>query len=160
VPVVLETQPVDPRSLFSGDYVRLNYTVSDLRLDQIGGDKVFKRNDTIFVTLAPEVEFWKARAAHRVRPEAIAGQVVIKGRVEYVADTMWDRDGNQIRSVNHVRVKYGVEDYFVQEGAGMTLERPPADEKISIQVSVDRFGNAGIKTVLVNGQPRYTETLF
>ena len=28
-PVVLETKPVDPRSLFRGDYVRLNYAISN-----------------------------------------------------------------------------------------------------------------------------------
>jgi uncharacterized membrane-anchored protein len=159
-PVVLETQPVDPRSLFSGDYVRLGYTVSALRLDGLAGDKDFKRNDTVFVTLVPDGAFWKPVSVHRNRPDAPAGQVVLKGRVQYVAESIWDREANKMVDARHVQVTYGIEDYFVQEGTGRALERPPADEKVSIQVAVDRFGNAGIKAVLVNGQPRYTETLF
>ncbi len=48
----------------------------------------------------------------------------------------------------------------MQEGTGRALERQKQDEKVSIQVAVDRFGNAGIKAVLVNGRPKYVETLL
>jgi uncharacterized membrane-anchored protein len=42
-PVVLQTEPVDPRSLFMGDYARLAYPINRLRLDgetALGGEKV------------------------------------------------------------------------------------------------------------------------
>jgi hypothetical protein len=51
VPVLLETQPIDPRSLFRGDYVRLNYTVSDLDLDVLSGEDEFRRHDDVYVVL-------------------------------------------------------------------------------------------------------------
>ena len=35
-PVLLQTAPVDPRSLFMGDYARLAYSISQLPLDEIG----------------------------------------------------------------------------------------------------------------------------
>jgi uncharacterized membrane-anchored protein len=159
-PVVLETQPIDPRSLFSGDYVRLNYKVSDLRLDELAGDKTFKRNDPVYVVLAPDGDFWKAVSVHRIRPSYAIEQAVIKGNVEYVGDSIWDPARNKSVQANHLHVNYGIEDYFVQEGTGHALERPPRDEKISIQIAVDRFGNAGIQAVLVNGQPKYVETLL
>ena len=57
-------------------------------------------------------------------------------------------------------VRYGIESYFIPEGEGRELERPAPGEEISILVAVDRFGNAGIKAVLINGQPRYVEKLF
>lgn len=160
MPVILETQPIDPRSLFSGDYVRLNYKVSDLRLEELAGDRIFKRHDTVFVVLAPDGEFWKAVSVHRSRPHPAAERAVIKGNVEYTGDTMWDAAQNQAVQVKHLHVKYGIEDYFVQEGTGRELERPKQGEKVSIQVAVDRFGNAGIEAVLVNGEPRHVETLF
>lgn len=62
--------------------------------------------------------------------------------------------------VSQVRVKYGIENYFVPEGEGRAIERPSAGEKISIEVAVDRCGNAGIRAVLINGKPRYVERLF
>lgn len=164
MPVILETQPIDPRSLFSGDYVRLNYKVSDLRLEELAGDRLFKRHDTVFVVLARDGEsggeYWKAVSVHHSRPRPGDGQAVIKGRVEYTADTIWDAAQNKAVEVKHVHVRYGIEDYFVQEGAGRELERPRQDEKVSIEVAVDRFGNAGIKAVLVNGRPKYIETLL
>ena len=85
---------------------------------------------------------------------------MIKGRVEYTGDTIWDAARNNAVEVKHLHVKYGIEDYYVQEGTGRALERPPQDEKVSIQVAVDRFGNAGIKAVLVNGRPKFIETLL
>lgn len=164
IPVILETQPIDPRSLFSGDYVRLNYKVSDLRLEELAGDRQFKRHDTVFVVLAPDGEsggeYWKAVSVHRARPRPGDGQAVIKGRVEYTGDTIWDAAQNKTVQVKHLHVRYGIEDYFVQEGTGHELERPRQDEKVSIQVAVDRFGNAGIKGVLVNGRPKFIETLL
>jgi len=164
IPVILETQPIDPRSLFSGDYVRLNYKVSDLRLEELSGDRLFKRHDAIFVVLARDGEsggeYWKAVSVHRVRPLPGDGQAVIKGRVEYTGDAIWDAAQNKSVEAKHVHVKYGIEDYFVQEGRGRELERPKQDEKVSIQVTVDRFGNAGIKAVLVNGRPKIVETLL
>jgi uncharacterized membrane-anchored protein len=164
MPVILETQPIDPRSLFSGDYVRLNYKVSDLRLEELAGDRLFKRHDTVFVVLARDGEsggeYWKAVSVHHSRPRPGDAQAVIKGRVEYTADTIWDAAQNKAVEVKHVHVRYGIEDYFVQEGAGRELERPRQDEKVSIEVAVDRFGNAGIKAVLVNGRPKYIETLL
>lgn len=164
MPVILETQPIDPRSLFSGDYVRLNYKVSDLRLEELAGDRLFKRHDTVFVVLARDGEsggeYWKAISVHRGRPRPGDGQAVIKGRVEYTGDTIWDAAQNKAVEVKHVHVRYGIEDYFVQEGTGRELERPRQDEKVSIEVAVDRFGNAGIKAVLVNGRPKFIETLL
>lgn len=164
VPVILETQPIDPRSLFSGDYVRLNYKVSDLRLEELAGDKLFKRHDTIFVVLARDGEsggeYWKAVSVHHGRPLPGDGQAVIRGSVEYTGDTIWDAAQNKSVEAKHAHVKYGIEDYFVQEGTGRELERPKQDEKVSIQVAVDRFGNAGIKAVLINGRPKIIETLL
>jgi uncharacterized membrane-anchored protein len=57
-------------------------------------------------------------------------------------------------------VRYGIENYFVPEGEGRALEQPEEDEEVTILVAVDRYGNAGIKAVLVNGEVRYEERLF
>ena len=60
-PIVLKTEPIDPRSLFSGDYVRLNYSISQLPIDQLAGDRTFERGDTIYVLLRQEEEFLGSR---------------------------------------------------------------------------------------------------
>ena len=160
VPIELETEPIDPRSLFSGDYVRLNYAISRLTLDEVKGDTGFIRNDRVYVVLAPSGRYWKAEAISRNPPATQLERVAIKGEVEYVSDVLWDRASNATRRVGNMGVHYGIENYFVPEGEGLRLERTKPDEKITIQVAVDRFGNAGIKAVLINGKARYTESLF
>ncbi len=159
-PIVLETEPIDPRSLFQGDYVRLNYKISNLSLEQLAGDREFKKHDPVYVVLKPADPYWEPVSVHRRRPAASPGQVVIKGEVTGMAAQRWNPQSRQLEQVSNLRVRYGIESYFVPEGEGRGLERPKEDEKVSIRVAVDRFGNAGIQAVLVNGQPRYTESLF
>ena len=156
-PVVLETQPIDPRSLFRGDYVRLNYTISTLAVEQYPVLAEVKRGDELYIVLAKGEPYWLPEAVSRQYPEA-AG-VVLRGRVDRVVQ----RFNNQTRkyeAAKDVRVKYGIESYFVPEGEGRAIERPAEGEKVSIEVAVDSCGNAGIRAVLVNGMPRYVETLF
>lgn len=160
VPIVLKTLPIDPRSLFSGDYVRLNYSISQLPIDRLDGDKEFERNDTIYVVVRQEAEYWEALAVYHALPTVLAGQVAIKGRVEYVSQRNWRPRGESPEMAKSISVKYGVENYYVPEGEGRALERPKPDETISIRLVVDKYGNAAIKAVLVNGVERYEEQVF
>ena len=160
VPIVLKTEPIDPRSLFSGDYVRLNYAISQLPVDKLAGDREFERNDTVYVVVQPAGEYWEALSVHHALPSVTEGQVAIKGRVEYVHQRNVRRRGETPELVKSISVKYGVENYYVPEGEGRALERPKPDETISIRLVVDKNGNAAIKAVLVNGVERYVERVF
>jgi uncharacterized membrane-anchored protein len=156
-PVVLETRPVDPRSLFRGDYVRLNYTINTLDSAKYPALSTVKRGDVVFVTLVPGEVYWQPETVSTECPGT--DSVVLKGRVDRV-NRRWNREMRQYEVSHNVRVKFGIENYFVPEGAGRAIERPAEGEKVSIEVAVDRFGNAGIRAVLINGVPRYIETLF
>lgn len=157
-PILLETQPIDPRSLFRGDFVRLNYAISDLKLNELEGDDEFRENDTIYVVLEEGKAYWQAVSVHRHWPDASVGQLTIKGRVVSLGDTWQTGTGRIVH--NAVGVEYGIEDYFVPEGEGRDLERPSSDNKVDLRIAVDRFGNSGIQAVLVNGEERYRETLL
>jgi len=160
-PVLLETAPVDPRSLFRGDYVRLNYKISRLELSKLGGDKVFAAHDTAWVVLEKAERYWHAVAVYRHRPDAAPGQVVIKGEVRWA-----DGRGSafappvQARQPRFLVMRYGIESYFVPEGTGRAIERRGAHTPLDILVAVDRFGNAGIKAVELDGREIYRESLF
>lgn len=156
-PMVLETQPIDPRSLFRGDYVRLNYTISRFELARYPVLADVKRGDDIYVTLAKGDPYWQPQAVHTEYPEG-AG-VVLRGRVERVVQR-FNNETRKYEKAKEVLVKYGIENYFVPEGEGRAIERPEAGVKVSIEVAVDACGNAGIRAVLLNGEPRYIETLF
>jgi len=159
-PIVLETQPIDPRSLFQGDYVRLNYTISTLGVADLPADRPFKKQGRIYVLLRRGDPYWEPISIHHERPTSPPDHVVLKGTVVGMGNRRWNPDLRSWEATEHLMVRYGIENYFVPEGEGRDVERPTPHEKISIRVAVDRFGNAGIKAVLVNGRPRYTETLF
>lgn len=159
-PILLETQPIDPRSLFRGDYVRLNYSISQLKVEELTGDDEFTRHDPIFVVLEKSDKYWQPVSLHHQKPQITARQVAIKGDVHYVSLSFWNRQTRKSEKTKVVNVRYGIENYFVPEGEGRALERPRQKEKVDIQVAVDRFGKAGIMGVLINDKMRYREKLF
>lgn len=162
-PVVLQTIPVDPRSLFMGDYARLTYSISRLRLDgetALGGDKDFKRHDTVWVAIKPDPDGAKAISAHHQRSAIPPGLLALKGEVQLFNEIEWDRTTNKSVKQRTLNVRYGIEQYYVQEGSGRKIERPQSGEKVSVLVAIDERGKAGILAVLLDGRELYRETLF
>ena len=151
-PILLKTEPIDPRSLFRGDYVRLNYAIGnlyriDLKEGGLGTDD-FNRHDPIYVVLRQGERFWEPVSVHREMPAHDPDRVVIRGEVQ------WSGGGDGIN------VRYGIENYFVPEGEGMALERPADGEEVTMLIAVDDKGDSAIKAALVNGEVRYEEKLF
>ena len=126
--VVLQTVPVDPRSLLQGDYAILDYEIARLP-DWMDG---FSAGRTVFVVLQVERDVWTSSAYTEERSH-VAGEVFIKGRI--------DRIGH---------ADFGIGTYFVPEGTGRIIE---GAQDVKVVVSVDEDGNAVIKDVLVDGEP-------
>ena len=63
--------------------------------------------------------------------------IFIEGRVKSVND-------------NRLTVGYGIESYFVPEGKGKEIERNL--DKIYTRVAIDNFGNAVIKSLVLDGK--------
>jgi uncharacterized membrane-anchored protein len=153
-PVLLRTEPVDPRSLFRGDYVILDYAIGRLAYDTVEGDNAFGRYDDVYVVLRQGETYWEPVSIHHDMPAREAESVVIRGTVKYSG--VWiggeKRDG--------INVRYGIESYFVPEGEGREIELPRNEGKVAILVAVDGDGAAAIKAVLIDGMVRYQETLL
>lgn len=159
--VVLETAPVDPRSLFQGDYVILGYRVGELSLDTLAGDRDLVTGDDAYVVLRPGEPGWTATAIHRTRPATVDG-VVMRGRVDGV-DSRCRSPNTPKPCPTVIRVRYGIESYFVPEGTGRELEnrvRRGSEDKVTVEVAVNRFGTAAIAALRINGERGYTEGLW
>ena len=126
--VVLQTVPVDPRSLLQGDYAILDYEIARLP-DWMDG---FSAGRTVYVVLQEERDVWTSSTYTEERSR-VAGEVFIKGRI--------DRIGH---------ADFGIGTYFVPEGTGRIIE---GAQDVKVVVSVDEDGNAVIKDVLVDGEP-------
>lgn len=108
--IVLELQPVDPRSLLQGDYVELNYTVSQLEdtsIDDNGPITIVLRKNTQGIHEYTGV--YRFNGKWNTPYEKKPGDVLLKGKVT----SSWD---------NSAHVTYGIEHYFIPEGTGMDVE--------------------------------------
>lgn len=136
--VLLKTVPVDPRDLFRGDYVILRYEISRLDLNNIAVDYTdFKMGDKAYVTLKRENGYGIISRIFRNPPKN--EDVFIKGIIKEV-------------SGKRLSIEYGIESYFVPEGKGQEIERLREGKKLDVKVSIDRFGNAAIKSLLTDGK--------
>jgi uncharacterized membrane-anchored protein len=153
--VVLKTEPVDPRDLFRGDYVTLNYEISTLDLEEIQAeDLYFDYNDRIYLALALENGYGVPKKIYRNPPD---DELYIKGTVKEV---IYDWEAYEDSSITEepylkeLRVEYGIESYFVPEGRGIEIESQQwtGREGVDVKVVVDRSGNAVIKSLLIDGQ--------
>ena len=58
--IILKTVPVDPRDMFRGDYMTLNYPISQLNIKSLPTEKTdFKVGYSVFVELETEDTYCK-----------------------------------------------------------------------------------------------------
>jgi len=134
--VLLKTVPVDPRDLFRGDYVILRYKISSIDLTQFPNSPIFLENNTIYVGIEKGVDGYGV--VSKLSKEPLIGELFVKGVVRSVY--------NQT-----IQAEYGIESYFVPAGKGLVIERWRSDG-VDAKVAIDRFGNAIIKTILLDGK--------
>ena len=105
--ILLETIPVDPRDLLRGDYVMLNYRISNIDTSLLSGEHSFNPAQTVYVGLEKDGDFWNAVAISSSKP----GQgTFISGRVKHSYG-------------GHVIIEYGLESYFMPEGEGRSIQQ-------------------------------------
>ena len=140
--VLLETMPVDPRDLLRGDYVILNYKISTLTnsLWNVSPAGQVSPGLPVFVSLEQRGQFHEAVQISATRPDAVPNRVIIQGRIQ------------QSWNSQQVRVEFGLERYYVQEGTG----NPRG--KLTVQVAVGAEGKPVIKQVFIDGKP-YAEAM-
>lgn len=103
-PVRLATLPVDPRSLFRGNYVRLNYAIGRIGAD-VAMDCRPRQGQRVYLRLRREAEHWTAAALACEQPGA---GLFIRGRVVGTAP---------------YRLRYGIEAYFLPKQKAKAVER-------------------------------------
>ena len=132
-------RPVDPRSMFSGNYVLLSYDISTLDKKKMGIVDAFKYGDTIHVSLSKEGIYWVVKSAGKEIPDTL----YIRGTVT----SGWSDD---------IRVEYGIEQYYIPDSQAKEIEnklRAAEDPgEAAVEVIVDSNGNAAISQVLLGNE--------
>lgn len=112
----LRTAPIDPRDLFRGDYVRLNYEISRIpvsRLKGVDSAGELKKGAKIYVSLKEGPNgLYELMEAGLEKP---ASGIYLTGRMPYRYRTL--------HASNPIWIKYGIEAYFVEQGKGRVIEK-------------------------------------
>jgi uncharacterized membrane-anchored protein len=133
--VRLAVGPYDPRDPFRGDYVTLSYDISVIEPGELIGQN--NAYGDVYVELREGADgVWDTVAIHDEREREFEGTVLLKGEADY-------------RGTGTIRIEYGIEEVFIPEGSGRDI---PWREDLQVEVKVDRFGNAVLRHLLVDGE--------
>lgn len=152
VPVLLPIEPVDPRDLLRGDYITFQYKISDLEPSYFAYSPV-NNGDTVYVPLKEGSGVWSAdKGVVRKIPKGDR-RVFLRGKVESDSAGTFSGPASAGRNTKTVRVRYGIEEYFIPEGEGGNVSMWKREDKACAGVKVDSRGRAVITEIIVNGKP-------
>lgn len=130
------TVPVDPRSLFRGNYARLGYRFSRLEGQIYSGDRMLRSGEVVYVILQRgENGLYQSAGMSLECPQQ---GVFIRGRVE----SHYRNEG-----VDSIRINYGIEAFFAPRVKAMALEKELADGGVAVLMISDS-GRAALREVL------------
>ncbi|MBN2191152.1 MAG: GDYXXLXY domain-containing protein [Candidatus Aureabacteria bacterium] len=142
-PIKVRVEPIDPRSLFRGDYVILRYPFSSVKREDIGLGKCEMHDiKNIYIVLKKTGDLWEYERASSDKPEISRDEVFLKGSV--VSDVFGYS--------NNLGVRYGIESYFVPEGEGRILEKSREKGNLAAEIYVDSKGRALLTGLFVKGE--------
>lgn len=134
--IILSTRPIDPRDLLYGDFVRLNYAISEVPAS-LWRDAATppKRRQSVYVLLATGPDSLStAVGIYPSPPRPTANRAVLRGWVNNVYK-------------HSLSLRYGLERYYVPEGSGLRLEKAGQNHPLQVRVSIAPWGQSRITSV-------------
>lgn len=142
----LKTVPVDPRSLFRGNYARLGYDISRIPAAEFvehEADDEYPRarlrmGEVVYVRLQrTETGLYEFAGAQLTKPDR---GVFVRGRVR----DFWAGEQREYQ------IEYGIEAFFAPKEKALALERQLADSGVAV-LKVDKHGSARVVEVVPEG---------
>ncbi len=145
--VLLEAARLDPRDYLRGDYVTLSYKIGTVPVSLFQGGLTNKpvNGMPVFVRLEKHGQFHVVERASLTPLQAERDHPVLQGK----SAVTWFFAGANNASL---RVDYGLERFYVQEGTG----NPRG--KLTVEAVIPVSGRAVIKQVYIDGKP-YAEVM-
>ena len=130
--VRLATVPVDPRDLFRGQYVRLNYALSRQPLPEM---ELPRAGDPVFILLRRDGPLWRADGVRLREPDG--ERLYLRGTIERV-------------SGGELHIRYDIEAWFAAPEVALRLERELAEGGVA-RVRIAPDGRAALVAVEAGG---------
>lgn len=135
--IKLKTIPVDPRSIFRGNYARLNYDISRLPLAEIHKDTSLRQHTIVYISLKENDKgIYELASTSLEKPEQ---GIFIRGRIQNPR-WLWN-------SGSSLTINYGIEAFFAPKKRALKLERDLRNGGIAV-VMVASNGKATLKDVI------------
>jgi len=129
----VKTVPRDPRSMFRGNYARLNYEIGTLPHELFETERKLRRGEIVYVSLKPgENGLYVAERASLDKPTE---GVFLRGRIT--------------RAYKPYRVEYGIEAFFAPKKKALQLERDLRNSGVAVLMVTDS-GRVTLKDVVPN----------
>jgi uncharacterized membrane-anchored protein len=140
--VTLAIRPIDPRSLFQGDYVTLAYEIEDVDLP---AGMTIKEGDRVWLLLQPDAQGIAQPAG--ISLEKPASGIAIAGTVSHFLDCPPDE------ACSRAVIEYDIGQYFIAEGSGRAIEEAAARDPQSVRVeaAIPPDGKAILVGIKVDG---------
>ncbi|MFS1523462.1 GDYXXLXY domain-containing protein [Microbulbifer sp. 2304DJ12-6] len=136
-PIRVKTVPVDPRSLFRGNYARLSYDFSSIDQSAFKEDQPLRQGEVVYVSLKKHPPgLYVFSSVSLEKPQK---GIFLRGRVM----------GNRWRNNAGYRIKYGIEAYFAPREKALELEDALRDGGVA-ELMVTPSGRAGLRKVVGN----------
>ena len=136
----IKTIPVDPRSLFRGNYARLRYDISELEIPKEITQKKIRNGEIIYAQMLPTDN--NIYAFYKLSFEKPQDGIFIRGRV------------NQKRYYENrtlYQIKYGIEAFFAPKEKALALENDLRESGIAV-LMISKSGKARLKSIESNAQ--------
>ncbi len=128
--VKVKTIPVDPRSMFRGNYARLRYDFSTLNDHYIPDKGALRNGEVIYITLKPGTD--GLHELSDVSLEKPNDGIFLRGRLQ---------------NRNRFDVKYGIEAFFAPKQKALEIERHLRKSGVAV-LMVSSQGKARIKDII------------
>ncbi|MEH0018587.1 MAG: GDYXXLXY domain-containing protein [Desulfobacter sp.] len=140
-PVLLKTLPVDPRSLFRGNYARLTYDISQIPVADLNRHAAVIRPDQqVYVLLAPGPDqVYTYRGIHLEKPR---DGDFIRGRL----------DNYREKTSGSYRVRFGIEAYFAPKEKALAIEKQLQSSAVA-RVYISGSGKAALEAIHAHETP-------
>jgi len=133
--VRMKTLPVDPRSMFRGNYARLNYGITRISESEFPDADELRNGEVVYIVLqASDAGLYEFQKVLLTPP---ADGVFIRGRI---ANRSYEDEAA------YFRLKYGIEAYFAPKEKALALEKQLRDGGVAV-LMIDVNGKAALKAI-------------
>ncbi|MCP4149401.1 MAG: GDYXXLXY domain-containing protein, partial [bacterium] len=127
--------PIDPRSMFRGNYARLRYDISQIPARDVNRLLSPRHGEVVYVKLAPEKNStWGYNGVSLKKPST---PPFLKGRIQ----------SKSHRASGNYRVRYGIEAFFAPKAKALALEKTLRHSAVA-KIYVTKNGKAALKEVI------------